>query len=120
MSWTHFSSNMFYPYLPPFMDDGRNFTTYFSENYLNNKIKQENNIKENWQYRKFLQNNANQIIQFNSTQTLSHLGSNSFRIKSKPYSMNTMYPSDLKQMYLTREQLSANRMSPSIPIYLHK
>lgn len=47
------------------MEDGRLFTNYLTNSNLENKIIQNNNLKSNEDYRKFLMNNASRIMEIN-------------------------------------------------------
>jgi hypothetical protein len=46
-------------------EDGRAFTDYSPSCTINNKIKKSNNIKNSLEYRKFLQQNAKEIMEVN-------------------------------------------------------
>ena len=50
---------------PCITSDGRAFTEYITDSNLNEKIKQQNNIKNNEEYRRFLVKNTSFIIQTN-------------------------------------------------------
>ena len=50
---------------PPIMDDGRNYAKWQPGAAINQQIREENNIKSNWQYRQYLTNNADKIIKSN-------------------------------------------------------
>jgi hypothetical protein len=123
-----YSANNKYDGYPPIMMDGRTITsTYQPESALNEKIIQENDIKSNWQYRKFLTENANQIMKQNFREASNDVGYvkrfNDFYVNSMPYLYksyeDTTKPigyqnSDLKELYLSREQLDANRIAPTL------
>ena len=47
---------------PSRMSDGRSFTEYRPSNYINDLIRADNNISNSLQYRVFLQNNANALM----------------------------------------------------------
>ena len=47
---------------PPLMQDGRFITNYFDKRVLDQQIRQLNNINNSYNYKSFLQNNAEQII----------------------------------------------------------
>lgn len=47
---------------PPRMSDGRHFTDYRPSNFINDLIRADNNISNSLTYRKFLQENANALI----------------------------------------------------------
>ena len=125
------ASNNVYYNMPPMMSDGRNYASWQPEAVVNSKIQQQEGLKTNWEYRKYLQNNAQNIMKFNYMDTVNASGNNpnaylnnqstsnnpfvfqSTHDKRKPpYGYNN---SDLKKNYLTREQLNARMISPSIP-----
>jgi hypothetical protein len=56
------TSNNKYPDCPALMDDGRAFTDYRPSCYLNDLIRTMNGIQSDFEYRKFLQNNAVQLM----------------------------------------------------------
>lgn len=56
-------SNNIYPTFPPLMADGRELKTHLQpEAVINNGILKRENINSNWEYRKYLQNNAVKIM----------------------------------------------------------
>jgi hypothetical protein len=115
---------------PPVMNDGRNFANWQPEAVINNKIQEKEGINSNWAYRNFLQNNASKIMKHNYLDAVEASGNippnyvnksssnspfifNSTHDQSKPsYGYNN---SDLKSNYLSREQLNARLIAPSIP-----
>jgi len=123
-------SNNIHHKMPPLMNDGRNFASWQPEAFTNNQIQHEFNIKSNWDYRKFLQNNANNIMKYNYNEAVGESGNNPSTlinnqcISNKPFLFESSHDSkrpnygnensDLKQYYLTREQLNARMVSPSI------
>jgi hypothetical protein len=57
------SSNNVYPTFPPLMSSGREIKTNLQpEAVTNNEIIKRENITSNWEYRKYLQANAVQIM----------------------------------------------------------
>ena len=65
MSLCYKTSNNKYFDCPPRMNDGRHFTDYTSNCYTNNLIRADNNIQNNFEYRQFLTNNAEKIMDMN-------------------------------------------------------
>ena len=132
-SWTTQNSglNNTYYTMPPLMCDGRNYTSWQPESVINDQIKQDAGINSNWKYRQYLQNNANSIMKFNSMETIAASGNNPYAVDNKVASSNTPYlfssthdtskhnfgfnNSNLKQDYLTKQQMSARMIAPSIP-----
>lgn len=132
MSWaTCFSgSNNIHFNFPPIMQDGRTYSSYQPEAVVNQRIQEVNNINTNWKYRQFLTQNADQIMQFNTTEACYTLGlsphyaTNATPSSNVPFLYKSTfdtstpgfgYPSsDLKNPYLSRQQLEARMISPSI------
>lgn len=97
----------------------------------NNKIIIDTGIKSNWSYRQYMQKNANQIMKYNTMQTINDSGNNPYSVlntasttpnphlyKSTHDNSNPAYGfrnSDLKQAYTTKQQMKAKMISPSIP-----
>ena len=124
-----YATNNKYPKFPPKMTDGRSLvSTWQNETQMNDQLIKNNNIKTNWQYRQFLTKNAITIMEYNSRESANDTGY-IFPIK-KEEKLNTMIASatfdslndrskafqksDLKELYLTREQLNAKKISPVI------
>jgi hypothetical protein len=132
-----YATNNKYPEFPPLMSDGRSITASWQpEALINDDLIQSNNIRSNWQYRRYLTNNAKDIMAYNFRESSTDNGYykrpidlpnmqsnlvsnmngvpynfNSILDKSKPFGYQT---SDLKEMYLSREQLDARKISPVI------
>lgn len=51
-----------HPNRPLKMEDGRQFTDYRPRNVLDSTIRAQNKIKNNFDYRMFLTNNANTVL----------------------------------------------------------
>ena len=131
MSWgtCYSGSNNIHFNYPPIMADGRNFASWQPGSVVNEKIRQESGIKSNWQYRKYLMENADQIIKYNqlgacdecSSSVASYGGGekltgtpfvyNSYLENSQPFGYEN---SDLKNSYLTRQQLQERMVTPVI------
>ena len=132
-----YNTNNKYPELPPLMSDGRAVVgSWQPESVINKELIETNNIKSNWEYRKYLQQNSQQIMEYNFRESSTDVGylkrpidvpsiqSNvSTGIRSTPYAFSSVLDntkplgyasSDLKTMYLTREQLESRKISPVI------
>ena len=138
-----YHSNNKYPGFPPLMSDGRSVTaTWQPESTINADLIDRNNIKSNWEYRRYLTNNAKSIMEYNFRESSNDIGyykrpievpsiqkntiSKTFdnsKVYSTPYlfssMMDTTRPngyvtSDLKNLYLSREQLESRKISPVI------
>jgi len=66
--------NNVYSQLPARMDDGRNYTIWDPAAVINEKIRQQENIKTNREYREYLQNNALSIMKINQNQAYQNIG----------------------------------------------
>jgi hypothetical protein len=112
------------------MTDGRNYSTWQPEAVINKRIQKQENIRTNWNYRQYLQHNGLQIMNYNNIEACYDLGLdphiNSDRTPSEnvPYKFRNVFDtskpgfgycnSDLKNPYLSSEQLNARMISPSI------
>ena len=126
MSWgtCYSGSNNIHFNYPPLMNDSRLFSNYYSSALNDSVFKNNKNIKNNSDYRKYLQVNADTIIKNNqyisciecgttSNNTSEPLVSNktpyifnSILSRDQPYGYET---SDLKNVYLSRQQLDAQK-----------
>jgi hypothetical protein len=132
-----YHANNKYDGFPPLMSDGRSVTaTWQPESTINADLIQSNDIQTNWQYRRYLTKNALEVMQYNFRESSNDIGyykrplevldiqSNLVSdMKNKPYTFNSVLDntkplgymsSDLKDSYLTREQLNSRKISPVI------
>ena len=132
MSWAtcYSGSNNINFNFPPIMADGRNYASWQPDAVINERIQVKEGIKTNWGYRQFLQNNGIQIMKFNSQEACYDLGLDPHYYTDKTPSSNVPYTfkgtfdsskpgfgycnSDLKNPYLSSEQLNSRLVSPSI------
>jgi len=132
MSWgtCYSGSNNIHFNFPPIMADGRNFAQWQPDAVVNNRIQQKEGIANNWSYRQYLQQNGLQIMNYNTTEACYELGLDPHIQTGKTPSDNVPYTfkstfdtgkpgfgycnSDLKNPYLSREQLNSRLISPSI------
>jgi hypothetical protein len=132
MSWaTCYSgnNNIHFNY-PPIMSDGRNYSQWQPTAQINNEIKKDANLNSNYDYRNYLTKNADSIIKYNQLQSCNECGNcyynnsqqlnnntpyvfNSCGDKSRPYGYEN---SDLKNIYLSRQELQSRKTAQSIPI----
>ena len=132
-----YSTNNIYLGFPPMTNDGRNVVaTHQPESILNSILIQQNNIQSNWEYRQYLIKNANSIIKQNFDEASTDVGymerctpsemHGDKPISNKPFMygsyQDNAHPqgyvnSDLKDIYLSREQLNARKFAPSITQY---
>ena len=111
------------------INNGPNLSSWQPESILNDKIKQDVNINSNLKYRQYLQKNANQIMKFNTMETINASGNNPYystiqlntnqtnipQLYNSLHTPSTSQDSDLKQDFLNKQRLSARMISPSIP-----
>jgi len=125
------SNNIHFNY-PPIMEDGRNYASWQPEAVVNDRIRKKEGIKSNWEYRNFMINNGINIMNYNTLEYCYTLGlpcsenTNSTPASNVPFLYKSVFDtsipgygyctSDLKNPYLTREELNARLISPSIAI----
>jgi len=125
-----FQTHNLYKDFPPFMNDGRTIVASWEQSSITNKnLVESSGVKSNWAYRNFLIDNAKSLIQRNLAESLNDIGYiarfaemppqasphphfyTSYLDNSTPHGYQT---SDLKELYLSREQLNARKMAPEI------
>lgn len=134
MSWgmCESGSNNIHFDFPAIMADGRTYTSWQPGSKISSDIKEQAGITTNWQYRQYMQNNADTIIRYNQlascddccscparygaeTETEKKNKSNTPFLykscidKSQPFGYNN---SDLKSQYLTKYQLQCRMFTP--------
>ena len=132
-----YTTNNKYPGFPPLMNDGRSITaTWQPESSVNADLIENSGIKSNWQYRKYLTENAKKIMEYNFRESSNDTGyykrpidipsiqTNEVKgFNNIPYSysstIETAKPfghsnSDLKNLYMTREQLASRQYAPIV------
>uniref|UniRef100_A0A6C0IHV5 Uncharacterized protein n=1 Tax=viral metagenome TaxID=1070528 RepID=A0A6C0IHV5_9ZZZZ len=132
MSWgtSYSGSNNIHFNFPPIMSDGRNFASWQPEAVVNKRIQQQEKITTNWNYRQYMQQNGLQIMQYNTAGASYELGVDPHTqvgttpSENVPYMFKSTFDSskpgygyndsNLKNPYLSREQLNAKLISPHI------
>lgn len=132
MSWgtCYSGSNNIHFNSPPIMSDGRNFASWQPEAVVNKRIQQQEKITTNWSYRQYMQQNGLQIMQYNTAEACYELGLDPHTqvgttpSENVPYMFKSTFDSskpgygyndsNLKNPYLSREQLNAKMISPHI------
>jgi len=123
-------SNNIHSNFPALMNDGRNIKQNINDTYYENVLKTKLNIKNNSDYRHYLQTNADQIILNNQIVSCNQCGYNlnnnrTMNLNNNPYIFNSILSmeqppgyenSDLKNIYLSKQQLNANRKLPQFNI----
>jgi len=112
------------------MADGRNYASWQPDAVINERIQRQEGIQTNWGYRQYLQQNSDQIIKYNTQQACyvlgldPHVQSDRTPSDNVPYKFKNVFDtstpgfgycnSDLKNPYLSREQLNARLIAPTI------
>jgi len=136
-----YTANNVYPGFPPLMSDGRALiASWQPEAIENNHLLKSTGVKSNWEYRKYLTQNAPSIIQHNFAEAANDCGYSDLGVKrgnnsaylpifaGLPKSVSPAYyntyieherqygkfESDLKTNYLSREQLAARTVTPIV------
>jgi hypothetical protein len=131
-----YNTNNKYPQFPPLMNDGRAITASWQHDAVTNaKLIEENKIRSNWEYRKYLTKNAAEVMEQNFRESSNDLGytnrfatapniqSNQVSAMSSPHMYASIHDnqptlghvtSDLKTNYLSREDLQSRTFSPVI------
>lgn len=131
-----YHTNNRYDGFPPLMNDGRSIVANGkSEPLSHNALLQKTGITNNAQYRDYMIKNAKDIMvaEFHNTSndtgfsaegrfadyllastTGKHAKHASYNV-AKPTNLPAIANSDLKNIYLSREQLDAKRMYPALP-----
>jgi len=106
-----YSDNNLYDGYPPLMSDGRTIiASYQPTSDINKTIIEKNGIQSNWQYRAYLTHNADDLRKqmfIESANDTGYIGHTYAPIHKAP-------DSDLKKLYLTREELYT-KMDPTQP-----
>lgn len=124
-------NNTYYTIDPQQKIQGLYYSSWQPEALTNNKILHETSISSNWKYRQYMQKNANQIMKYNSMESIYASGNNPYTVlnttptNKSPYLYNSIHDtnnpiygfrnSDLKQDYMSKQQIKAKMISPSIP-----
>ena len=124
-------NNTYYTMEPQQKFQGANYSSWQPEALINNKILVDTGINCNWKYRQYIQKNANQIMKYNTMESIYASGNNPYTIlnntptNKSPYLYSSIYDtnnptygfrnSDLKQDYMSKQQIQARMIAPSIP-----
>lgn len=129
LSNTGYQTNNQYSKFPPLMHDGRSvMASWQPESVINEDILKSEGIQTNWQYRQFMTANSNNIREkmfhdaLNDVGVIANQYSNDafytppklYASMDEPVSHIQAMPSDLKETYLTREQLQNKLVVPSL------
>lgn len=125
-----YNANNLYAGIPPKMDDARSLVAAWQpEAVINHQLVESVGVQSNWQYRKYLTKNADEIMQYNRNEAYNDIGyykrftEAPIQESKGPHLYSSLMDatevrgvdnSDLKQLYLSREQLESRKISPSI------
>lgn len=125
-----YNANNLYAGIPPKMADARSLVASWQpEAVINHNLVESVGVQSNWQYRKYLTKNAAEIMNYNTNEAYNDVGYYKRFTEAPITDTKTPYlyssvmdntpvrgvdTSDLKQLYLSREQLDSRKVSPSI------
>jgi hypothetical protein len=103
---------------------------YTQPNDTNNHMHTHANIQSNWKYRQYMQQNANEIMKYNTMQSIHASGNNPYSllntdtIHQTPHVYRSIHDTshppcgfiqtDLKQEFINKQQLKSRMVAPSI------
>lgn len=124
-------NNNYYTIEPTQELQGTAYSLWQPDGSTNRKIQVDTGISSNWKYRQYMQKNANEIMKFNTMQSINTSGNNPYTVLNTnpvgntPYLYSSIHDtskpsygfrnSDLKQDYMTKQQIKARMVAPSIP-----
>ena len=129
MSWAtcYSGSNNIHNKFPPIMADGRNYTNWQHGSTIDENIRKSNGIRSNYEYRNYLVNNSDKVINQNRnsaynncTSYVTHYTRNG---PDSPYMYTSSFDnsqpygyvnSDLKNVYLSKKQLQERQITPFV------
>ena len=129
MSWgtCYAGSNNIHFDFPPIMSDGRNYANWQPGAVISENIRCDAGIKTNWQYRRYLTQNADAIIRANQLEACDNCCSCPARygtgksVPSNPHLYQSCSDqgqpygyenSDLKKLYLSQYELQCRLVTP--------
>ena len=109
---------------------GTTYSLWQPESLTNRNMQTNTGINSNWKYRQYIQKNANEIMKYNTMQSINETGNNPYTLLNNkavgntPYLYNSVHDlseplygyrnSDLKQSYMAKEQMKSRMIAPSI------
>ena len=124
-------NNNYYTMEPTQQFQGTDYSLWQPDSSTNRKIQVDTGINSNWKYRQYMQKNANEIMKFNTMQSINTSGNNPYTVLNTktvgntPYLYNSIHDisrpeygfrnSDLKQDYISKQQIKSRMVAPSIP-----
>jgi len=123
--------NTYYTIEPNKEFQSTSYSLWQPDSKTNQKILVDTGIKSNWQYRQYMQKNANQIMKYNTMESIYTSGNNPYinmnneTVNNTPYIYTSVHDtssplygfrnSDLKQDYVTKEKMTSRMIAPNIP-----
>ena len=113
MSWgtCYSGSNNIHYDFPPIMTDGRNYANWLPGAAINEKIRKDAGINTNWEYRRYLTQNADTIIRNNQIAACDECCA----LPRETYNTNNQVPQGQEQKTVDRQMY----VQPQSP-YLYK
>lgn len=125
-----YQTHNLYKDYPPMMSDGRVIVASWQpESVVNDNLVKMAGVTSNWQYRQYLTHNANIIMRQDMAETMNDIGyiARYAEAPKTPYTPPYTYKSyldktnvygyeqsDLKDLYFSKEELNARKVSPAI------
>jgi hypothetical protein len=123
--------NNYYTIVPNKEFQTTSYSLWQPDSITNQKILLDTGIKSNWQYRQYMQKNANQIMKYNTMESIYTSGNNPYTnmdnqtLNTSPQLFTSLHDtsipmyginnSDLKQDYITNEKMKSRMIAPNIP-----
>ena len=122
------ASNNIHADKPAMMSDGRQGCSWMSESIVDSNMRLNSGINSNWEYRKYLTQNASQIMSQNMQNEMlnnvNNINVSNASNDTVPYTYSgindtksvlpSTFSSDLKQIYLTSQQQQAQLYAPNM------
>ena len=113
------TSNNKYFDCPARMDDGRIMTDYRSANTINDMIRISNNTLSSYEYRQFLINNADNIMDINNAYITNKNSCGSAKLITVPFSKVCEYDTQVGKCSRTNQRMGVgikNEVNNNIPV----
>lgn len=119
--------NNIYSNYPPLMSDSRYFTQHVGNQIMNDRMKLNQNIQSNFDYRMYLTHHGDEIIKHNQTRACNECGTCQYKPNTSSQNNTNKYMfkgitdamtpygyenSDLKKEYIDRQSLQSRTYTP--------
>ena len=101
-------------YVPESTPTPQNAAYWQPDSGLNNALRKQAGIRSNWDYRRYMTNQAVGIMNYNTEQAQKSFGLPVYFSSEDCIKMATGQNNDLKQDYVSRERMLAKMVSPSL------